>query len=326
MPWAVFAVVVAAMLAIDLGVAQRKAHVVHFREALIWSAVWVVVSMVFAAGVYFWRSGDMAMAFLAGYLVEKALSVDNLFVFLVLFQHFAVPRELEHKVLFWGVLGALAMRAVLIAAGLGLLHMFHSMIYVFGLLLIATGLRLAFNHGPSLSPEQNPLLRWLRSHIPMTKGYEGAHLVVKRGGRWFATPLVAVLVAVETTDLLFAIDSIPAVLAISNDPFVVYTSNVFALLGMRAMYFALAGFMARLRYFSLGLAAVLVFVGIKMLLSEIHPVSVPFSLAVFAGLVAVAVVASLLDPDAPKPTVRATPLMPEDMDASLTAPGTSRDP
>ena len=295
-PWLVFGLIVAGMLALDLGVFNRRAHVVHFREAVTWSLVWVAVSLAFAGLVFYWRGADVAMAFLAGYLVEKALSVDNLFVFLLLFASFRVPRELEHRVLFWGVIGALVMRAALIAAGLELIAHFHEIIYVFGGLLVVTGLRLAFHRGPAADPARNPVNRLVRRVLPMSPDFEGGRLVTRVDGRLVATPLVAVLVAVETSDLLFAIDSIPAVLAISTDPFVVYTSNVFAVLGLRAMYFALAGLMERLRYFTFGLAAVLVFVGVKMLLSDHYPVPIPFSLAVIAGLVGVAVAASLMGP------------------------------
>lgn len=328
-PWIVFALVVAAMLAIDLGVFNRKSHVIGFKEAITWSAVWVGVSLAFSGLVFYWRGTETGMAFLAGYLVEKALSVDNLFVFLVLFQYFRVPRELEHKVLFWGVLGALAARAVLIAAGLGLMKAFHEVVYVFGALLVFTGLRLAFHRGPGMDPAKNPVLKLLRRFVPMTQEYVGSKLTTRVDGRLVATPLVAVLIAVETTDVLFAIDSIPAVMAISTDPFVVYTSNVFAILGLRAMYFALAGLMERLRYFSLGLAAVLVFVGVKMLLSDLYPVPVPFSLAVIAGLIGVAVAASLMGPEPAPPRqkvrVRSTSLVREPETGPLTHAGPGPD-
>ncbi len=324
-PWLVFALFVVGMLALDLGVMHRNAHVVGFREAMAWSVGWVAVSLTFGGLVFVWRGAETAMAYLAGYLVEKALSVDNLFVFLVLFAYFRVPRQLEHTVLFWGVIGALAMRAVLIGAGLTLLHHFHQIIYVFGVLLIATGLRFALHRGPGVDPGRNPLIRLFRRMVPMSRAYEGGRLLTRLDGRLVATPLVAVLVAVETTDLFFAIDSIPAVLAISTDPFVVYTSNVFAILGLRAMYFALAGLMERLRYFNLGLAAVLVFVGVKMLLSDLYPVPIPFSLAVIAGLVAVAVVASLMAPEGrskrkarSRLRIRSTPFVEEPREASPT--------
>ena len=297
LPWIVFAALVVGMLALDLGVFNRKAHVVGFKEAITWSAVWVGVSLAFAGLVFFWRGSETGMAFLAGYLVEKALSVDNLFVFMVLFAYFKVPRELEHKVLFWGVIGALVTRAVLIAAGLSLMHAFHEVIYVFGVLLVATGLRLAMHRGPGVDPGKNPVLKLIQRVVPMSPTYVGSKLTTRIDGRLVATPMVAVLVAVETTDILFAIDSIPAVMAVSTDPFVVYTSNVFAVLGLRAMYVALAGLMECMRYFDLGLAAVLVFVGVKMLLSDLYPVPIPFSLAVIAGLIGVAILASWMAPD-----------------------------
>lgn len=300
LPWIAFALIVSGMLALDLGFLNRQAHVIRFREAITWSLVWVAVSLGFAGLVFYWRGSEAGMAFLAGYLVEKALSVDNLFVFMMIFAYFHVPRELEHKVLFWGVIGALATRAALVGAGLGLIQAFHEVIYVFGVLLVATGLRFALHKGPCLDPARNPVIKLLRRFVPMTDRYDGSRLTTRLAGRRVATPLVAVLVAVETTDVFFAIDSIPAVLAITTDPFVVYTSNVFAVLGLRAMYFAIAGLMERLRYFNLGLAAVLVFVGVKMLLSDLYPVPVPFSLAVIAGLVGVAVLASLIVPETPR--------------------------
>jgi tellurite resistance protein TerC len=294
--WIGFNVFVLAMLALDLGVFHRKAHEVKVKEALWWSAVWIGLALTFNAGIYFFRGEEAALEFLTGYLLEKALSVDNIFVFIMIFAYFRVPALYQHKVLFWGILGALVMRAAFIATGITLLQHFHWVIYVFGAFLIVTGIKLAMQQNKEVHPEKNPVLKLFRRFMPVTKNFEGAKFLVKRDGRRFATPLLIVLLMVETTDVIFALDSIPAILAITTDSFIVYTSNVFAILGLRALYFALAGIMQMFHYLSYGLAAILVFVGVKMMLMDFYKLPIGISLGVVAGILAIAVMASLLKP------------------------------
>ena len=289
-----FAVAVTAMLAIDLGVFHRRAHEVRFREALGWSVVWVAMSLAFAAAVHRWVGPQSALEFLTGYVVEKALSVDNIFVFVIVFAAFRVPAVLQHRVLFWGVSGALIMRAVFIATGAALVQRFHWVIYGFGVLLVVTAVKLLFAPAEHAHPEKNPLFRLMKRFVPAVAEYDGQRFVTLRNGRRYATPLLMVLLLIETTDIVFAIDSIPAVFAVTSDPFIVYSSNVFAILGLRAMYFVLAGFIDRLRYIKHGLAAILAFVGVKMLVSGVVKIPIGISLAVIAGILAVAVGASLL--------------------------------
>ncbi len=283
------------MLVLDLGVFHRQAHTVKYREALTWSAVWVALAGIFAVVIYFWHGRTPSLEFVTGYVIELSLSVDNLFVFLLIFRYFRVPPGHQHKVLFWGILGALIMRATFIAAGVGLIQRFHSIVYVFGAFLVYSGIRLFRQGEAEIYPEKNPVLRLFRRWVPVTKDYEGDKFFVRQTGL-FATPLVVVLVVVETTDLLFAVDSIPAILAITRDAFIVYTSNVFAILGLRSMYFALAGMMEMFRYLHYGLSAVLVFVGTKMLLSHYYEVPTVVALGVVAGILLLSVAASLLRP------------------------------
>ncbi len=289
-----FNVFVLVMLAIDLGVFHRKAHAVGIREALLWSALWIGLALGFC-GLIYWQFGKTkALEFLAGYLVEKALSVDNLFVFLLIFSYFHVPPRYQHKVLSWGILGALLMRAGFIAAGVLLIQRLHWIIYLFGAFLIYTGIRLGLDEKKEVQPERNPVLRLLRRLLPISPMYEGGKFWVRIEGRLFATPLLVVLVVVETTDILFAVDSIPAILAITVDPLIVYTSNVFAILGLRALYFALAGMMQVFHYLHYGLAAILVFVGAKMLLGEWIEVPTGLALGVIAGILVLCMAASLV--------------------------------
>lgn len=291
--WAGFIAFVLAMLALDLGVFHRKDHEVGPKEAAAWSAVWVALALVFAGGVYHWFGAEHAGEFLLGYLIEKALSVDNLFVILVLFSYFAVPAKLQHRVLFWGILGALVMRAAFIFAGAALLQRFHWVMYVFGGFLVFSGVKLlAFKEGES-DPGSNPVLRLFRKLVPAVSDYRGSHFVVREGGRWLATPLLMVLVVVEATDAVFAVDSIPAIFAITTDPFIVFTSNIFAILGLRALYFLLAGMLSKLRYLKVGLGLVLGFVGVKMLLTDIYKVPVLVSLGAIAVILGGAIGASL---------------------------------
>ena len=291
--WAGFNLFVLAMLALDLGVFHRKAHAVTLKEATAWSAVWVALALIFNAGLWYFRGPDAGVQFLTGYLIEKSLSVDNIFVFALLFGYFAVPAIHQHRVLFWGILGALVMRAAFILAGAALLDAFHWIIYVFGAFLIITGLKMALVRDTGLQPEKNPVLRLVRRLIPVTSDYREGHFFVREQGRWWATPLFLVLVLVETTDLVFAVDSIPAIFAVTSDPFIVYTSNIFAILGLRSLYFLLAGVMQKFIYLKLGLSAILVFVGVKMTITDLYKIPSFVSLLVIATLLAVAIGASL---------------------------------
>src|SRR3712207_3439904 len=298
--WVGFNVFVLAMLALDLGVFHKQAHEVSLREAGAWSAVWVALALAFNYGVYHFMGAQAGLEFLTGYLIEKALSVDNIFVFVLVFSYFNVPPRYQHRVLFWGILGALLMRGAMIAAGAALIEQFHWIIYVFGAFLVITGIRMAMQTERAIDPEANPVIRLVRRFIPVTNVYHGQSFFIRQtvGGRLrrVATPLFVVLVLVETTDLIFAVDSIPAIFAITTDPFIVYTSNVFAILGLRALYFLLAGVVHKFHYLKLGLSVVLVFVGAKMLLADVYKVPVGLSLGVIALVLATSVVASLLFP------------------------------
>lgn len=294
--WIVFNIFVLVMLVLDLKVFHREAHEVRIREALMWSAFWIALALVFNVGVYFWRGSEDALKFLTGYLIEKSLSVDNIFVFLLIFSYFRVSAQYQHKILFWGILGALIMRAILIFAGVALIERFHWIIYVFGAFLIFTGIKLAFEKDKEIEPEKNPALVFVRRFIPVTEKFEEDKFFVRRAGQLFATPMFLVLVVVETTDVIFALDSIPAILAITTDPFLVYTSNVFAILGLRALYFALAGLLQLFHYLHYGLSAILIFVGVKMLISDIYHLPVAGALGVVGGILVLSVVASLIWP------------------------------
>jgi tellurite resistance protein TerC len=281
-----------------LGVFHRKNHTIGLREALLESVAWISVSLLFNLWLYYSQGPQAGVEFLAGYLVEKSLSVDNIFVFLLIFQSFHVPAQSQHRVLFLGVLGALVMRAVFVLAGVELLQSFHAVLYVFGALLLVTGLKMFWPTKRVLRPDRNPLVLMARRIIPVTDSFDGERFFAKQAGKWIATPLFLALVAVEAMDIIFAVDSVPAVLAITRNAFIVYSSNVFAILGLRALYFALADLLPRLRFLHQGLAAILVFVGAKMTLSEWFPVTAPISLGVIVGTLAVTVAASLLLPAA----------------------------
>lgn len=296
--WAVFVIVTAAALIVDLGVFHRKAHTISTREALLESAAWISVSLIFNLWVRFALGPQAGLEFLTGYVIEKSLSVDNIFVFLLIFEAFRVPAKSQHRVLFLGVLGALVMRAAFVLAGVELLQAFHAVLYVFGALLLLTGLRMFLPVKRTLHPERNWLVRAARRIMPVVDDYDGERFLVKRAGKWSATPLFLALVAVEAMDIIFAVDSVPAVLAITRNTFIVYSSNVFAILGLRALYFALAGVLPRFRYLHQGLAAILVFVGAKMTLSEWMPIPSLISLGVVAGILSITVAASLLFPKA----------------------------
>lgn len=285
------------MLALDLGVFHRKAHVVTFRESLTWTIVWITLALVFNAGIWHFQGPEKALEFFTGYVIEKSLSVDNVFVFALLFGYFAVPPIYQHKVLFWGVLGALVMRAAMIALGVVLITKFSWIIYVFGAFLVLTGIKMVVKREGEIHPERNPVVRGFRKLMPVTSDFRGDRFFVFEQGRRCATPLFVVLLLVEVSDLIFAVDSIPAIFAVTTDPFIVYTSNVFAILGLRSLYFALAGVMAKFHYLKIGLGAVLVFVGIKMLLAHSPwKINTLFSLAVIAVILTVAVVFSILRP------------------------------
>ncbi|HTE18058.1 MAG TPA: TerC family protein [Armatimonadota bacterium] len=294
--WVGFNSFVLLMLALDLGVFHRKAHVVQFKEAVAWSGVWITLALLFNVAVYFLRGPQAGLEFLTGYLIEKSLSVDNIFVILLIFGYFRVPALYQHKVLFWGILGALLMRAILILVGAALIKNFHWVIYLFGAFLVLTAVKMALQKETGVHPERNPLIRLLRRFMPTTAEYHGEKFFVKQDGRTWATPLFAALLVVEFSDLVFAIDSIPAIFAVTNDTFIVYTSNVFAILGLRSMFFALAGFMGKFHYLKLGLALVLGFVGAKMLLVDVYKIPVGASLGIIALILTGSVVLSLLRP------------------------------
>ncbi|MFA0760968.1 MAG: hypothetical protein HZLCBSQH_001071 [Candidatus Fervidibacterota bacterium] len=292
--WFAFLAVVGLMLAVDLGVFHRHAHSVSLREAALWSIVWVVMALLFNLVILFWMGKREALEFLTGYLVEKALSADNIFVFAVLFNYFAVPPAYRHRVLFWGVLGAILMRFIFIMAGAALLKQFHWVVYVFGAIVILSGIKLLRRRDEHLDPDKNPVLQLARRFLPLTPNYVGQHFVVRDdNGRLVFTPLALVLLAVETTDVVFAVDSVPAIFAITRDPFIVFTSNICAILGLRALYFLLEGVMKLFCYLDEGLAVILVFIGIKMLLSEVYPIPVALSLGFVLLVLAVTVALSL---------------------------------
>jgi tellurite resistance protein TerC len=291
--WAGFIAFVLLMLALDLGVFHRKAHVVHYREALAWSGVWILLSLVFN-GFVWWRFGPQSgIEFLTGYLIEKSLSIDNIFVFVVIFSSLAIPPENQHRVLFWGILSALVLRAVMILAGAAMLAKFHWLIYVFGGFLVVTGIRLYLHRGQEAHPENSRLMRFARRVIPSTPQFDGQRFFTRRNGRRVATPLFMALIMVEITDVIFAVDSIPAIFAVTMDPFIVFTSNICAILGLRSLYFLLAGLMDRFRYLKVGLAAVLVFVGAKMTMVEVYKIPPLVSLAVVASILATATLTSI---------------------------------
>ena len=307
--WVAFNVFVLLMLAVDLGVVHRRSHEVTLKEALVWSGIWIALALLFALGVHSWYGPQPALEFLTGYLIEKSLSVDNIFVFVLIFSYFQVPARYQHKVLFWGILGALVMRAIFIFAGIALLQRLHWILYVFGALLILTGIKMAMEKDKEIHPDKNPVLKLFRRLVPVTEDYHADHFFVKQGGQYAATPLFIVLLVVETTDVIFAVDSIPAILGITMDPFIVYTSNVFAILGLRALYFALAGVVRLFYYLHYGLSAILVFVGAKMLLADVYKLPVAVALGVIVGILLIAVIASLIRPQ--QRDVVATPADPQ---------------
>lgn len=295
--WIFFCASVFVLLALDLGVFHRKSHVIGIREAMIWSVIWLAVAVLFNIVVYLWYGQETALEFAAAYIVERSLSVDNLFVFLLIFSYFKVPAVHQYRVLFWGILAALALRAIFIMTGITLIQHFHWLIYLFGAFLIYTGLKIAMkkeDDGADLS--QNRILRWSKRILPTVEHYDGGKFFSRNGGRWFVTPLFLVLLVVETSDLIFALDSVPAVLGVTLDPFVAYTSNIFAILGLRALYFALAGCMLMFRFLSGGITIILIFVGAKMLASGFYEVPVSIALGIILLVLIAAIGLSVLIP------------------------------
>jgi len=295
--WILFNLFVLVMLALDLGVLNRRAHTVSMREALAWTAGWIALACSFAVIVYFWHGRTESLQFITGYVVELTLSVDNLFIFLVIFRYFKVPGEHQHKVLFWGILGALVMRGLFIAAGVGLIHRFSWITYAFGALLIFSGIKLLRQGDARINPEKNPVLRIFRRFLPVTNEYVGGQFFTRRE-RLYATPLFVVLLVVETSDILIAVDSVPAVLAITLNAFIVYTSNVFAILGLRSMYFALHGMLEKFHYLHYGLSAVLILIGIKMIAAHYVTIPTEWALVSVLAVLGSSIVASLVKPKA----------------------------
>jgi tellurite resistance protein TerC len=295
--WIIFTVIIIAFLWIDFKFVHKKAHAVSIKEAAFWSIVWIVAALSFGAGIYFFLGHDKALSFLTAYLIEKMLSVDNLFVFLIIFDYFAVPQQYQPRVLHWGILGALVMRFILIFAGVTLINKFEWIIYVFGALLIYTGVKMIFEKDKKLEPGKNPALKLFKKFIPVAmQDHADEKFFVRINGILHATPLFVALLIVESSDLIFAVDSIPAVLAISSDPFIVYTSNVFAILGLRALYFLLSGIMPLFIYLKFGISVILCYVGIKMMMMHFYKVPTGISLLVVMGILIISVVSSVLFP------------------------------
>ncbi len=292
--WLVFNLFVLAMLALDLGVFHRKSHEVSVKEALIWTGVWITIAMLFNLFVYWHFGEEKAIEYFTAYIIEKSLSVDNIFVIIIIFSYFNVPKAYQHKVLFWGILGALVMRVIFIFAGIELIHKFHWLIYIFGGFLVFTGVRILFSNDTKIEPEKNPIVKLVNYLFPVTTDFQKDLFFTRIEGRLWATPLFVVVMLIEGTDLIFAVDSIPAILAISDDPFIVYTSNVFAILGLRSLYFALSGIESYFRYLKYGLSAILVFVGIKMCIMDFYKIPVLVSLIVIVFILAISMIASLV--------------------------------
>lgn len=294
--WIVFNVFILAMLVVDLVVFNRKPHEISIKESLVWTGIWVLLAIIFGTGLYFFMSPAASLDYFTGYLIEKSLSVDNIFVFLLIFTYFGVDAKYQHKVLFWGIFGALVFRFIFIFAGVALLEQFHWIIYVFGAFLVFTGLKLGLEKDKEIHPNKNPVLKLVRRFIPITKNFYGQQFFIKRGSRIIATPMFVVLIVIETTDVIFALDSIPAIMAITRDTFLIYSANAFAILGLRALYFALSGVMRLFHYLHYGLAFILVFIGIKMLLENVIHIPTLFTLGVIVITLTLSVLASILFP------------------------------
>ncbi len=294
--WIIFGVSVFIMLAMDLGVFQKREHEIKLKEAIFWSVVWTLAAFIFNYVLYLTEGKDAALKFLAAYILERSLSVDNLFVFLLIFSYFGIPAKYQHKVLFWGILGALVMRAVFIFGGIALIKLFSPVIYVFGVILVWTGVKLFFEKGKEVEPDKNILIRGFKRLMPVNQEVEHGHFFTRQGKVLFATPIFVALLAIEISDVVFAVDSIPAVLAISVDPFIVYSSNIFAILGLRALYFAIAGLMKIFYYLHYGLSIILVLIGVKMLISGWVHIPIELALALILGVLTLSIVASILWP------------------------------
>lgn len=291
--WIGFAVLITFMFILDLGIFNRRSHEISFREALTWTLVWVGLAVAFNAGILFFLGADKALEFFTGYLIEESLSVDNLFVFIMIFSYFHISRALQPKILKWGIIGALVMRAAFIFLGIELFERFHWMVYVFGALLIFTGIKMAFGGEEKIEPEKNLVVRLVRRFVPITKRIYGDRFFIRRNGVLAATPLFLTLLVVESSDVIFAVDSIPAILAVTRDPFIVYTSNVFAIMGLRSLFYLLSNVMEMFAYLKLGVSVILAFVGVKMLLSQTYPVPIFFSLGVIVGVLAISILTSI---------------------------------
>lgn len=298
--WAAFNVFILGMLALDLGVFHKKSEEITLKNALFWTGLWITLSMLFNVFIYFYMGKEEAIEFLTGYVIEKSLSVDNIFVIIMIFSYFHVPEAYQHKVLFWGILGALVMRVIFIFAGIELIHRFHWLIYIFGGFLILTGIRMLSSGEQKLEPEKNPVIKLARKVFRVTPSFEGDRFFVRRNSTLWATPLFLVVILIETTDLIFAVDSIPAILAITDNAFIVYTSNVFAILGLRSLYFALAGIEKYFHYLKYGLAAILAFVGTKMCISDLYKIPINVSLTVIVGILFISIMASVIFPKKPE--------------------------
>lgn len=292
--WIGFIVFIIGMLVLDLRVLQKKDHDIRVKEALLWTLFWIVLSLLFNAGIYFYMGRDYALEFLTGYLIEKALSVDNIFVFILIFTYFDIPPRFQHKILFWGILGAIIMRASFILAGVAIIQRLHWAIYVLGAFLVYIGIKMAFEKEKEIHPEKNPALRAFNKVYPVDYNYKGGNFFIMKAGKRMATPIFVTLLVIETTDIVFAIDSIPAILSITLHPFIVFTSNIFAILGLRALYFAVSGIMKLFRFLNYGLSLILVFVGVKMLISEFYKIPVSIALSVVGGLLAGSILLSVL--------------------------------
>jgi len=294
LPWIVFFVIIIVMLFLDLGVFQKRSHKVPMKEAVIWTLVWISLALLFNLGIYFYKGPEPALNFLTGYLLEKSLSIDNIFVFILIFSYFKVADEFQHKVLFWGIIGALIMRAIFIGVGITLMHMFHFMIYIFGAFLIIIAIKMLVEKDKEIHPDKNPILNLFKRFFPISDFNSGNKFFIRKdNGRLFATSLFIVLIVIETTDIVFAVDSIPAILAITDDPFIVFTSNIFAILGLRALYFAIAGIMKLFKYLSYALSAILAFIGVRMLISDFYKIPTIKALLIIAVILAISILLSI---------------------------------
>ena len=296
MLWIGFVVLILGMLLLDILLLQKKKQEIGIRESLLWTLIWILVSLAFNFAVYFYLGFDSALEFLTGYLIEKSLSVDNIFVFIIIFSYFDVPLKYQHKILFWGILGAVIMRAVFIFAGVAVIQQFHWVIYILGAFLVYIGIRMALQKNKDIRPEKNPVLRAFNRFFPVDTAYRGGKFFIKKAGKIAATPLLVALIVIETTDIVFAVDSIPAILSITLNPFIVFTSNMFAILGLRALFFTVSGIMRLFFYLNYGLSVILVFVGIKMLIADLYKIPVSIALAAVGGILCISIILSLLIP------------------------------